>query len=523
MLGVNYDHLTSFYNLFQTGAETLDQAQGLMINYLNRNVKKCQEDQPAPFSDVKIEKLCTRLKTLAAANPDIIYAIDQWKKQWLKQQGVQHQAAIDPIKFQAKAGAASALPLPRNVPKVMPAPPPFHGLFVPPFKPAREDEEPMQAHTKEELLAALSMSSDEFILHAQKNRRLQNSYRKWRGENRESISHLAAQVSTRETLRFLSNCGASLNRSDNDERNCMHYAAEHNKLDGCGVIDFLFEKGEGEDLLFKVDVKGYSPMHVAILKKSSDILIVMLWNSWQQSNPIKLPSGDNELHLAAQNGFISAFSMCLLQQRFRYALKDGNNLGLTPLQIAAREGHLGIVRLISTIGKEDISKQDEAIAISLAREHNQPHIFEFLTTGAVANSPTYEDLKAKPEEMVELINRGLDINGLQDGKSMLHRAIEDDYLPLVIQMINEGGASLTVKAESNYGCDGVGPNKGLPALYFAASLGRAKIARYLNETFYNRQSLLKRAHGHADNPIELATRFGHGQEIGNVIANRGWN
>lgn len=526
MLGVNYHHLTGFYNLYQIGASPLDEVESLMIKYLNTTVKNCEEAQPQPvrFPPDKIIQLCTKLTTQADAEKaqPIISAVDKWKNQWLEQQGFQPQAADASIKREEpeEKGNAAASPSPKK-PKILPPPNPFFGMFLPSFGPIaakQEVQEPKPEHTKEELLAALTMSTEELVQHIRKNKHLKESYLSWTGENGENIMHLAAQASSGKTLKLLTNLGASLDDADNDKRNCLHYAAEHNNV---SASHFLFSTGY-QHLIRERDVKGFSPMHIAILKKSGYHLIVMLWNTWQETQSLKLPSGDNELHLAAQNGFLSAFSLCLLIPLFRNTLAQKNSLGLSPLEVAIKEGQLGIVRLISHFEEGKISGQDKQAAISLAREYQRPLIDEFLTTGQVANSPTYEDLKANPADLVELINRGLDVNGLQNGKSMLHRAIEDDLLPLVKLLILEGGALITVKAKSNDGCDGVGARKGLPALYFAASLGRADIVRFLNAMFYYNNSLLKSLYMHQGNPIKLAQRYGHGQSIARVLVNRGW-
>jgi ankyrin repeat protein len=518
MSAVDYNHLRAFYNLVGTGATSLEKAQEYMVDYLNTTVKKSEDDQPAPFNANYINKLCTRL--IASANADqanaIITAIEMWKNQWLEKQGIQHQAIAAPV----AAARASAVPPPvaEKMPQLKPSFPNAI-FFVSPFEPVRKKQKQIQMHTKQDLLKVLFLETKEFVQHIQANRDLQDSYVEWIGENKETIAHLAAQVSSGEILNKLRRLGVSFSESDGDKKNCMHHAAENNNS---SVIDFLLKAGLSH-LLFETDSVGYSPLHSTILNKSTNGLILMIWGTWQQLHSVTLPSGDNELHLAAEHGFLSAFSLCLLHSQFKFALTAKNDLGLTPLQIAAKEGHLGIVRLICDLGENRIGRQDREGAIQMAAEHRHPLICDFLTIGEVANAPTYEDLKASPERMLEFINLGLDINGIQNGKSMLHRAIEDDSLPLVKQMIREGGALITVSAAAKYQYEGIGGNKGLPALYFAASLGRSQIAQFLNETFYGRQSFLKSAHGHNEDPMKLADRYGFGREIRGVLTNRGWN
>lgn len=529
MTSVNYGLLKTFHDLYQTESASLDIAQKLIIDHLNKTVKKDEEAQPQPFSAKYINKIGLSLTQQATADEaeSIISAIEIWKAQWFKQQ------EPAPMNFQASANADSVKP------KMMPNLKAGSSFSSPTlsftafqredsYRPLKmharasveesKESAELQTHTRKGLLAALTMNYEDFTRLVRANEDVEDSYVSWEGENGENILHLAAEVCSEDTLEFLSGLGTHRG-SDKHKRNLLHYAAER---DNIGAIDYFCRVGE-QHLLSEVDSNGYTPLHTTILKQSSECLIAMLSYGWQQLQSIQLPSGDNELHLAAQNGFLAAFSQGLLHSQFKYTLDNKNKLGQTPLQIAAKEGHLGIVRLICAFGTDSLSKKNKEAAIELARVHNHPLICEFLTTGTIANAPTYEDLKADPESLVELINHGLDINGLQNGKSMLHRAIEDDSLPLVIHMINNGGALITVEAASEHSYQDVGPNKGLPALYLAASLGRANIARYLNETFYGRNNFLRVQYGHSGNPIHLARRLGKGSQISGVLLNRGWN
>jgi len=509
MLSVEYNHLKLFHNLSESGAVPPAKAQQLMVEYLHENAKKSEDAQKTQFNPSYVHKFCMDLTRLALANQErpIVTAIEEWKNQWLKQQGIALQAAA-PIPCPVRASEVP--PVAQKMPQLRLSSPSLKPVFIQGYVAAHVmQKKPIQEYTEQDLLHALSLKIDAFLQYLEANEGLEDSYAEWKGENGETIAHLAAQVSSQNVLRYLHENGiASFDESDGDKKNCMHYAVKHNNTD---AIDFLLESGNS-DLLFRTDSEGYSPLHHTILNKATTNLIIMLWKTWQQLESVTSHSGDNELHLAAKIGFLPAFSMCLLHPQFKSILTAENASGETPLQIAAKEGHLGIVRLICTFGEDRISQQDKEAALQLAVKHNHLLILEFLRKGEIANAPTYEDLKASPERMLEFINLGLDINGLQNGKSMLHQAIEDNSLPLVKQMIREGGALITVSA-----------NKGLPALYFAASLGRSEIVLYLNKTFYGHQSFLKLAYGHQENPMDLANRCGYGKEIGKVLANSGWS
>lgn len=516
MASVDYNQLVTFYHGLP-GQATVKQVNEHLIGYLNKTVQSFENAQPSPFTVKQINKISQSLKDKAVASYhlSIAEAINEWAKSWNYKVPCEQKNESSEFRY-----SAQPLPLKEKTEKTNSSshdPFSFDELYS--NQALRKTD---KTYTTKMILDLITKGEKNFSNQISENKNLREILELWKGQKGENVYHLACNKSSFEILSYLSRLGIDLSEKDDDGRNGMHYAVSSQNNE---AIIHLFDQGL-VDLLFSADNIGHTPLHAAIIDKSSSTFIKMLLNSIQNLQSIPLPSGDNELHLAAKNGFLPAFNFGLLFSSFKHCLAQTNQEGYTPLQIAAMQGHLGIVRLISTLGKDYISKKDIPRAIELASQNNQPTIVEFLTTKTIANAPTYEDLKAHPKRMLQLINQGLDINGLQGGKSMLHRAIEDNLFFLVMAMINEGGALLTAKAVCESG--GIvagseeGHEEGLPVFYFAISLGRDTIVKYLNDTFYGRNYDFRRLCKFREHPIRFADKFGHSSKISDVLLNRGW-
>lgn len=525
MSGVTFNQLHSFYTGLPRKEMSLGQINQQIIEYLNKNVHAHENAQPTAFTEKYINKISENLQkgaTTASAFA-LIVAIDLWKASWLtkmKKPSFEHKSETPSKSFAAELHKNS-----NGSPKAsFQGQFPLEGVFstssAKKSKEAKTENFSDQAvnqsdhtFTKQWVIDLISQKPNLFFEKIN-NKNLEDILAGWKGKDGENVFHLACAHSRPEILRYLSGIGVDLSALDHSGKNGMHYAVIHHNNE---AIDYLFAQGQGYQLHI-ADSKGYTPMHSAILDKATNTFIRLFLGSLQNFQSQSLPTNDNELHIAAFSGLTSVFSLGLLVSSYKYGLSQTNRDRRTPLQMAAEHGHLGIVRLICMLGK--VTKREREDAVILAYKASQRKIFEFLTTQSVAHAPTYEDLKENPKRMQKLINKGLDINGLQDGKSMLHRAIEDNSLELVKQMIEKGGALLTIKAESSHFVAGSEP--GLPPFYFAAALGRKEIVQYLNETFYSRNEAMKSLCGFHANPIEFAAQFGHGAAIRSVLLNRGW-
>lgn len=509
MTAAIYPQLKIYYNQLLQDQASPDETQERIIGYLNRTVKANEEAQPAPFTATYINTFCNKLKDQATKEKATLIseAIDQWKNSWFDS------------KYERKTEGPFVQKMHKLTPPSTPQSP-LEELFSDTLEisPPSAKEKP-QTLTQESIKALLSNGTDHFIkeIRGPQEKKLQNTLANWNGKNGERICHLASQLGTPEILGYLSSIGASLGSTDRDNRNCMHYAVSAGNI---ATIEYLFRSGHW-NLLDQADKKGFTPMQEAILNGSHESFIKIFVKSIQSLRSKQFPDGENEFHVAAKSGFLPVFSFYTLSNILQYITGNSNHSGQTPLELAVLNGHLGVVRLIYSHGR--ISKKVITQSLSLAEANNQKVILEYLTTGKVENAPTYEDLKAHPEKMTELINNGLDINGLQNGKTMLHRAIDDDDLELVKRMIFEGGALITVKAACDKPDIVAESGRGLPAFYYAAFIGRPRIVEFLNETFYANDRAFRTFLNHHGDPIRLADKYGHGKKIRDVLLNRGWS
>lgn len=352
---------------------------------------------------------------------------------------------------------------------------------------------------------ALFSSQEEEILKWLKNPNFKRDIQNWRGKNKETLLHLAAAKGTKAILQTLLAIPLAMDVGDEIKQTPVHYAATNNNEI---TTRFLIEKGAR----LKTDARDFTPLHNAVAAGSFGSLVIMLGHLHDRLQSSKTCDGNNSFHLAAINGNVAAVSALMAFPALLIGLSEQNKSEFTPLQIAARNGHFGMVKHMMQRDEKGWGKSDANIerAVVLATEKNHTAIKNYLLGETNQESiPTYDDLKKTPSDIKKLVDQGLDLTDLDaKGRTILHRAIEEGLTDLAFTIIEQGGGipSQPTKPEE------------YTALHLSAMKGDERLTRYLNEIFF-RQSHYKQSH--SVSPLRLASQNGH-QGIVTYLANAGW-
>lgn len=318
-----------------------------------------------------------------------------------------------------------------------------------------------------------SSLSEAEILNLLKDPKNERDIKMWRGKNGETIAHLAACKGTRSIIEALLEIPINLQERDNTDQTPLHYAATHNNK-----FTTLFLVQIQSDVE-KFDNRNYTPIHNAIESWSFQCLNIILEKNYLVLQTAKTKEENTELHLAALKGNLAAVSALLYYPIFSNSINTINKEGFTALEIAARGGHLGIVKQLMQRTNRSFRphlKDVIAKAADLAEKNNHPMIKSYLLGEKISQPiPTYEDLKKSPSDIKKLINLGLDPMELDaKGRTILHRAIYEGLTDLVYLIIEQGGGipSQVTKPE------------GFTALYLAQMTRNEPLTKYLKEIFY---------------------------------------
>ena len=156
-----------------------------------------------------------------------------------------------------------------------------------------------------------------------------------------------------------------------DEKTPFHYAAEKGHTEIC---KFIIERAEDKH---PTDIDGRTPLHLAVLNGHLDICCTIIDNV-ANKNPAD-NNGVTPLHLAAESGHLDICSIivdnicCIIMDNVTN-LNPADNAGKTPLHLAAKNGHLNICKIIidSILDKNTIREEHKNPA-----DKGQLQIFDF--------------------------------------------------------------------------------------------------------------------------------------------------
>lgn len=266
-------------------------------------------------------------------------------------------------------------------------------------------------------------------------------------DTKQTLLHRAAikGASQRFTLFLIKEWCLSPIEKDSQGKTPIHYAAIHAN-DGAWKA---FRRDCGQLL----DSDGRNPYHYAAIHGSLKILCEDL---------IYYPRPDTQrltlLHLAAMSGQTAAVD-CLLSSKmvkdyFNFDFNSANNkLALSPIELAAREGHLGVfIKLYPHTNEKALEN-----AASLARENNHEAIVNIIENKSLPAPVAFtfdqvlEESLRGDKELIEYLHAqiavGADVNLRDNGKTLLQHAVEAKNIAIASALVNSCYAFLDISFE----------------------------------------------------------------------------
>ena len=296
-------------------------------------------------------------------------------------------------------------------------------------------------------------------------------------------------------LRLLLKWGVDVNHADIDGNTALHLACFHQHKE---AINVLLEYGVDTNIQNNAGLRPIELVH----ESEKETLIVLeafiesqlsLFESLAQGKRKKLADylaeggnpnlqdGDNNqtslLGIAAKYGHEKLAGM-LLQHR-DLDLNKTDAAGNTPVMVAARNGHLEVVKLLLYYGAEfDAINDDGDTPLILATRNNHTDIARLLLDqGAEVNKTDDEGLSplhiallnGHLETATMLQDRGAAVvkNTGEDGFTLLHHAAKNGHTEIASLLINRGEQINTHD------------NDGHPPLHYANENGHTETAKLL--------------------------------------------
>uniref|UniRef100_A0A0K0DTX2 ANK_REP_REGION domain-containing protein n=1 Tax=Strongyloides stercoralis TaxID=6248 RepID=A0A0K0DTX2_STRER len=283
--------------------------------------------------------------------------------------------------------------------------------------------------------------------------------------------HYAAQNGRVEIVELLLEAGARYNAVDAYGATPAHYAAEIS----WPILQALLIKNNHSDM---IDKEGRTPFMWSVISGNESIVINMLRN-FNISRNGKDNQKSTALHLAALTGNPSMCKM-LIQQGWMLTAED--EVGATPLHIAAGKGYTYLVDIFSTtddiIKKVDIAQRTALFYAALGGQAHTLHVM-ISDLGYDANvqdihgrtplhAAAYSGFVACIQK---LIDHGVDVNAIdRDEETPLHVACSRGKEEIVYALESAGA---NINAYSSI-------TKATP-LSYAISNKHTKIIEYLKE------------------------------------------
>ncbi len=200
-------------------------------------------------------------------------------------------------------------------------------------------------------------------------------------ENGMTPLMLAACGGYSPIVRILLNKGASISIANDHGITAMHFSARAGHL---AVTKLLVKAGAN---LEARDNQGYTPLHVAAGETGRSEVVRLLIDSGANPNS-RLRDGGTPLCVAARDGCFEAMKVLLRANADPLLTRDTSGDAHVPLDIAARGGHLDMVReLIRQFGVEGCGGDSGGVrALGSAAGKEQVEVMTFLTDIGVVDT-----------------------------------------------------------------------------------------------------------------------------------------
>ncbi|KAK2175961.1 hypothetical protein NP493_694g01070 [Ridgeia piscesae] len=185
--------------------------------------------------------------------------------------------------------------------------------------------------------------------------------------------HIASRVGKREVIEFLLGRDRDLwNTRSRNGRTPLHTTALHGRLDACEVL--LQQGGYNVD---EADNCGTTPLMDALRNGHTDIADLLI-RQHKADTAKEDQLGRQCLHLAAEAG--NSASVVYLNQYGDFNVNSQTlTSGVTPLHLAAKEGHQGMIHLLISLGADVHCKDSKGrTALELARSSHQKACVDIL-------------------------------------------------------------------------------------------------------------------------------------------------
>ena len=250
-----------------------------------------------------------------------------------------------------------------------------------------------------------------------------------------TLLHLAATINSTDVLKLLLRHFSSIDGVDKRGFTPAFLAAQHGLVDNLAL---LVKRG--------ADVKQKAQSIIAFYKDKTRAVFEEVKSGCSQSycgpvtdtpyNQIQSEFFDSSmLHAAAQGGHVSVVRFLLAKNATVSAL---NGVNLTPIQLAAENGHLEVVKILYEAGA--IADQT---ALHLATANNRLQVVDFLLDAGVKDEcPRCDGYFYWLDQMSEGRSRLYDDKHLILCQSSLHTAVASGYEKIVSRLLSENKNAL---------------------------------------------------------------------------------
>lgn len=250
-----------------------------------------------------------------------------------------------------------------------------------------------------------------------------------------TLLHLAATINSTDVLKLLLRHFSSIDGVDKRGFTPAFLAAQHGLVDNLAL---LVKRG--------ADVKQKAQSIIAFYKDKTRAVFEEEKSGCSQSycgpvtdmpyNQIQSEFFDSSmLHAAAQGGHVSVVRFLLAKNATISAL---NGVNLTPIQLAAENGHLEVVKILYEAGA--ITDQT---ALYLATANNRLQVVDFLLNAGVKDEcPRCDGYFYWLDQMSEGRSRFYDDKHLILCQSSLHTAVALGYENIVSRLLSENKNAL---------------------------------------------------------------------------------
>ncbi|XP_051785308.1 transient receptor potential cation channel subfamily A member 1b [Erpetoichthys calabaricus] len=236
---------------------------------------------------------------------------------------------------------------------------------------------------------------------------------------------LATSCGAWKSVEFLVLKGANVKKKDSAGCNFLHLAIQQPK--GLkNLSDSILQRKEVMTLLDDKDNEGCSPLHYACKLGVPDSVNNML--GLKVSISLKSKDKKSPLHFAAAFGRINTCQRLLERMKDTRLLNEGDEKGMTPLHLAAQNGHTRVVEILLRKG-----------ALFLC-DHKGWTCFHY-----AAEEGYTQTMKILLETNIKLMDKAD-----EDGNTALHLAAREGHAAAVALLLDKGAEINLNKSEGSF-------------------------------------------------------------------------